>query len=191
MTTMSPDKHSRTSRTKKSMFGAPIPMLTIETGTCLYLPVMVRKPRSDARTNGVGLASSNVCRVLALECEPTVIYVATDVQQVHCLTGRSLNKKYSQSCSRLPQDECPGDTPSNLPCEGNLRIHNLVIIARSNFTGNLLESIKVSLISSYLIKVERQQGTDSSGGRTLARRTNQMPGNESELHLVFSHSHIL
>lgn len=87
MTTMSPDKHSRTSRTKKSMFGAPIPMLTIETGTRLYLPVMVRKPRSDARTNGAGLASNNVCRVLALECEPTVIYVAT----VRCSTGSLFN----------------------------------------------------------------------------------------------------
>ena len=101
--------------------------------------------------------------------------------------------KYSQSCSRLPLDECPGDTPLNHSCEGSLRVHYLVIIARSKCAGNLLASIKVSFISSYLIKVERQQGlgADSCGARTLARWTNQRPRNESELHLVFSFSHSL
>ena len=76
--TMSPDRHSRTSRTKKSIFGAPIPMLTIETGTSLYLPVMVKNPRSDARTKGAGLASNSDCKILALVCEPTVIYRRSD-----------------------------------------------------------------------------------------------------------------
>lgn len=32
-TTMSPARHSRISRTKKSIFGAPIPMLMMERGT--------------------------------------------------------------------------------------------------------------------------------------------------------------
>ena len=37
--------------------GSPIPIATKVTGTPLYLPVMVRKPRSDASSNGLGSES--------------------------------------------------------------------------------------------------------------------------------------
>jgi hypothetical protein len=71
---MSPLIHSLTSRTKKSMLGLPIPMLTIERGTPRNLPVMVRNPLSEDRTNGFGSASSFDAIVFAREGEPTVIW---------------------------------------------------------------------------------------------------------------------
>ena len=73
-TTMSPLRDSRTSRTKKSAIALPIPMLTIETGTPPYRPVMVRNPRSVARRNGLGDASKNVAMRSAREGDPTVIW---------------------------------------------------------------------------------------------------------------------
>ena len=72
-TTMSPLRHSLTSRTKKSALGLPMPMLTIEIGTPWYRPVMVMKPRSVASRNGLGDASNRRAMRSALEGDPTVI----------------------------------------------------------------------------------------------------------------------
>ena len=47
MTIISPSRSSLHSRTKKSMLGKPIPMLTMLTGTPLYVPVIVKNPRSE------------------------------------------------------------------------------------------------------------------------------------------------
>jgi hypothetical protein len=51
-----------------------MPTATILMGTPSYKPVMVRKPRSDSRTNGGGWADSRIARLLAREGGPTVIY---------------------------------------------------------------------------------------------------------------------
>lgn len=72
ITAMSPLMHSRTSRIKKSIFGLPIPMLTIDTGAPLYRPVMVKNPRSEDNLNGCGESSSNFAMVSARDGEPTV-----------------------------------------------------------------------------------------------------------------------
>lgn len=56
-TSISPLRHSRTSRMKKSAMEFPMPMLMIDTGTPLYRPVMVVKPRSVLKRNGLGTAS--------------------------------------------------------------------------------------------------------------------------------------
>lgn len=72
MTNMSPLKHSRTSRTKKSILGLPIPILTIDTGTPLYRPVIVKNPRSEDSLNGFGCSSRYVAIVRALDGDPTV-----------------------------------------------------------------------------------------------------------------------
>lgn len=64
---ISPTMHSLASLTKKSAFGAPIPIAIILTGTPLYKPVMVRNPRSDSNTKGGGLADRNFAILLALE----------------------------------------------------------------------------------------------------------------------------
>lgn len=72
MITISPWTDSLISRTKKSMFGPPMPMLTIETGTLLYRPVMVRNPLSEASLKGFGLSSNKVASVSARDGEPTV-----------------------------------------------------------------------------------------------------------------------
>lgn len=72
-TSISPVKLSLTSRTKKSVLGPPIPVLTIEIGTPLYRPVIVVKPRSEVSLNGVGLASRCFAISSALEGEPTAI----------------------------------------------------------------------------------------------------------------------
>ena len=70
---MSPLTHSRISRTKKSMFGPPIPMLTIDMGVRLYRPVMVRKPRSEESVKGGGDGSRRAAAIaLARDGEPTV-----------------------------------------------------------------------------------------------------------------------
>ena len=74
-TTMSPLKLSRTSRMKKSILALPMPMLTMETGTPLYLPVMVRKPRSVLSRNGEGDASRKWATRSALDGAPTVILI--------------------------------------------------------------------------------------------------------------------
>ena len=47
MIIISPLTHSLVSRTNISIRGKPIPMLMIEIGVPLYLPVIVKKPRSD------------------------------------------------------------------------------------------------------------------------------------------------
>lgn len=76
--TMSPATHSLVSRTKKSILGVPIPMLIIVIGVPQYLPVIVRKPRSDRAVNGVGEASRKDAMVRAREGDPTVtILLAT------------------------------------------------------------------------------------------------------------------
>lgn len=72
MMTISPLTDSLVSRTKKSMFGPPMPMLTMETGTPLYRPVMVKKPLSDASLNGSGLLSNRAARASARDGLPTV-----------------------------------------------------------------------------------------------------------------------
>ena len=51
MTIISPSRSSLLSRTKKSILGNPIPMLTMLTGTPLYVPVIVKKPRSECKAN--------------------------------------------------------------------------------------------------------------------------------------------
>lgn len=71
--TRSPFKHSLTSRTKKSTLGFPIPILTIDTGTPLYLPVIVRNPRSVPSLNGLGEVSKHKAIRSAREGAPTVI----------------------------------------------------------------------------------------------------------------------
>jgi len=70
-TSMSPLKHSRTSRTKKSVLGNPIPVLTIEIGTPLYLPVIVVNPLSDVSLNGAGVLSKWSAMIRALDGDPT------------------------------------------------------------------------------------------------------------------------
>lgn len=86
-------KISRHSRTKKSIFGAPIPIATILTGTPLYLPVKVRNPRSEwsenssgsvvvavppsaisAEMDDEGSGSNSLAIPLARAGSPTVIY---------------------------------------------------------------------------------------------------------------------
>lgn len=74
MMTRSPLKHSRTSRTKKSMLELPIPMLIIDIGIPLYRPVNVKKPRSEDKTSGFGDASRRMATALAREGDPTVSY---------------------------------------------------------------------------------------------------------------------
>ena len=56
------------------MFGLPIPMLTMDIGVPLYRPVIVRKPLSEERVNGLGIASKKVAIELAREGDPTVNY---------------------------------------------------------------------------------------------------------------------
>ena len=73
-TSMSPWRHSLTSRIKKSTLGPPIPMHTIDTGVPRYLPVMVKKPRSEWNENGLGNASKYVAMRSARESMPTVIF---------------------------------------------------------------------------------------------------------------------
>ena len=70
-TSMSPVKHSRTSRTKKSVLGNPMPVLTIETGIPLYLPVMVTNPLSEVSLNGGGALSKCSSMIRALDGCPT------------------------------------------------------------------------------------------------------------------------
>ena len=70
---MSPLKHSRTSRTKKSVLGNPIPVLTIETGTPLYLPVIVMNALSEVSFNGTGAWSKSSAMIRALDGDPTAI----------------------------------------------------------------------------------------------------------------------
>ena len=53
MITISPIKLSLASRTKKSMLGYPIPMLTMLIGTSLYRPVIVRNPLSEDNLSAV------------------------------------------------------------------------------------------------------------------------------------------
>jgi len=65
--------HSLISRTKKSMFGLPMPMLTMDMGVPLKRPVIVKNPRSDDRMNGFGVSSKKDAMVFALEGDPTVI----------------------------------------------------------------------------------------------------------------------
>jgi hypothetical protein len=65
--------HSLISRTKKSMFGLPMPILTIDMGVPLKRPVIVKNPRSEDRTNGFGLVSKKEAMPFALEGDPTVI----------------------------------------------------------------------------------------------------------------------
>ena len=72
MTNMSPWRHSLTSRIKKSTLGPPMPMHTTDTGTPLYRPVIVRKPRSEYNENGLGDASKYVAMCSAREIAPTV-----------------------------------------------------------------------------------------------------------------------
>lgn len=72
-TSISPVKDSRTSRTKKSVLGPPIPVLTIEIGIPLYLPVIVVNPRSEVSLKGVGVASRCFEINRALEGDPTAI----------------------------------------------------------------------------------------------------------------------
>lgn len=73
-TTISPLTHSLTSRTKKSTFGYPIPILTTLTGTPPNLPVSVRNPRSLASLNTGGFGSKCAAMPSARLGEPTVIY---------------------------------------------------------------------------------------------------------------------
>jgi len=70
-TSMSPLKLSRTSRTKKSVLGNPIPVLTIEIGTPLYLPVIVMNPLSEVSLNGTGVLSKCSAMTNALDGDPT------------------------------------------------------------------------------------------------------------------------
>ena len=70
-TSMSPLKHSRTSRTKKSVLGNPIPVLAIEMGTPLYLPVIVMNPLSEVSLNGIGALSRCSAIISALDGDPT------------------------------------------------------------------------------------------------------------------------
>lgn len=58
---------------KKSTFGLPIPILTMEMGTPLYRPVMVLNPRSEYSLNRLGVSSKNDAMLSARELEPTVI----------------------------------------------------------------------------------------------------------------------
>ena len=71
-TTISPSRHSRVSRTKKSMFGLPIPTLIMDIGVPKYRPVMVKNPLSENSSNGRGLSSRNSARDRALDGDPTV-----------------------------------------------------------------------------------------------------------------------
>ena len=70
---ISPAIHSLISRTKKSMFGLPMPIDTIDMGVPLKRPVIVKNPRSDDRTNGFGFLSKKDAIPVALEGDPTVI----------------------------------------------------------------------------------------------------------------------
>jgi len=79
MIAMSPLTDSLISRTKKSILGLPIPILTIEIGVPLYRPVMVKNPRSDESTKGAGFSSKNEAIVFALEGVPTVTYMVISV----------------------------------------------------------------------------------------------------------------
>src|SRR5258706_4308196 len=54
MTIISPSRSSLLSRTKKSILGKPIPMLTMLTGTPLYVPVIVKNPRSECKAKSPG-----------------------------------------------------------------------------------------------------------------------------------------
>lgn len=90
-TSMSPLKLSLTSRTKKSVFGPPIPVLTTDIGTPLYRPVIVVKPLSDVSLNGTGLASRCLAIIKALEGEPTAIYNAKMSQNYQNLTDITYN----------------------------------------------------------------------------------------------------
>ena len=73
-TSMSPLKDSRTSRTKKSVLGNPIPVLTIEIGTLLYLPVIVVNPLSEVSLNGAGVLSKWSAMIRALDGDPTATW---------------------------------------------------------------------------------------------------------------------
>lgn len=72
--TISPVTHSLVSLTKKSALEAPIPIAQMVTGTPLYNPVIVKKPRSDSSKNGVGFGDSSEAMFLAREGGPTVIW---------------------------------------------------------------------------------------------------------------------
>ena len=106
-TTMSPLTLSRTSRTKKSMLALPIPMLTMEIGTPLYLPVMVRKLRSVVTRNGEGEASRNVAMRSALEGEPTVTWNHEDIMQCERVFSMvmlaELTIRFATSPARMPK----------------------------------------------------------------------------------------
>ena len=73
-TSMSPLKHSRTSRTKKSVLGNPMPVLTIEIGTPLYLPVRVMNPLSEVSLNNAGVLSKCSAIIRALDGDPTATW---------------------------------------------------------------------------------------------------------------------
>jgi hypothetical protein len=50
-----------------------MPVLTIETGTRLYLPVMVVNPLSEVSLNGTGVSSKCSAMIRALDGDPTAI----------------------------------------------------------------------------------------------------------------------
>ena len=60
-----------------------MPMLMMDTGTPLYRPVMVVKPRSELSVNGLGEASSADAIPFAREGDPTV--TCTEVCEQHDL----------------------------------------------------------------------------------------------------------
>ena len=73
MITIFPIKLSLASRTKKSMLGYPIPMLTMLIGTSLYRPVIVRNPLSEDNLSTAPGESRRFDIASALDWDPTVI----------------------------------------------------------------------------------------------------------------------
>ena len=59
-----------------------MPMLTMDTGTPLYRPVMVVKPRSELSVNGRGETSRAAAIPFAREGDPTVTYTTPRVSGV-------------------------------------------------------------------------------------------------------------
>jgi hypothetical protein len=140
MTIISPSRSSLHSRTKKSMLGKPIPMLTMLTGTPLYVPVIVKNPRSECKAKSpesggfaspvIGLTivpifprtplfdlnapclSRYFAIVRARAGSPTVISIANVVQDR--TNEQGIKSKASQFDLRLLQNGDQDGIPSHL-----------------------------------------------------------------------------
>jgi len=169
MTIISPSRSSLHSRTKKSILGKPIPILTMLTGTLLYVPVIVKNPRSECKAKSpesaslvIGLAilptfphtppfnpnASCLSRYFAIvrarAGSPTVISITNTGQDP--MNGQGINKRVSQFGLRLLQNGGQDGKPSHLWFLESLEGKPVFRVGTQSIVGDALALVIVSFI---------------------------------------------